>query len=276
MAAADRANGSRRPTARCWRSSRRACAARSRSSPETPGDRPAGAGRRRQRDEGDGVQGAAPRRSRWRARPARRRCREPDATRGGATSGNDPRLVRRLRAGGAARASRSRCWSSTAATAVTWRRRSPWRSSTTTSSRSRRAKKRAPRVAAGGARPEERRAMMPCRLAEAALPVRLDADAGRAGGGRNGAHQPVERRPRATVDQSLLASRSRGWGWARRCSWSSRPSTTARSCRMAYMLLRRGSRCSRGCCCSARWSAVGGAGSTSVRSTFSRQSWCSS
>ena len=62
----------------------------------------------------------------------------PERPRRGRLRERHPRLVRRLRAGRAARRSPSRCWSSTAATAATSPRRWRWRSSTTTSRPSRR------------------------------------------------------------------------------------------------------------------------------------------
>ena len=85
--------------------------------------------------QGDRLQGARSRTSRWRARPAPRRCRRRARRELGGYEARRPRLVRRLRAGRAAARSRSRCWSSTAATAATSRRRWRWRSSTTTSRR---------------------------------------------------------------------------------------------------------------------------------------------
>ena len=210
----------------------------------------------------------------YKARPEGHRGRGQDRHRAGAAAGaaeggyefGDARLVRRLRARGAADASRWPCWSSTAATAATSRRRWPWRSSTTTS-RTRRplnARRRASGCCAVACR--ARRA---ARAAPAAAPARRrrrrPSGAGRAAADRRRRQRggPAVnvikavgwRKLRFRFDwtltisaaavaglglvnlwsavherqSSLFSQQIRGWAWARRCSWASRRSTTATS-----------------------------------------------
>ena len=171
VAAADRRARRVARRARCWRSSRRACAASWRCRPRrwrscarrwsASSTSPRGPRTRR-----------ASRTSRWRARPAPRRCRAGHAER---------RLRGRRRTPGSSasrppggRRSRSRCWSSTAATAATSRRRWRWRSSTTTSRPSRPADATRP---TSGCRAAVRRA-------------RAEAPPGDAAGARRGSRAP--------------------------------------------------------------------------------------
>ena len=101
------------------------------------------------------------------------------------------------------------------------------------------------------------------RLAQAALPLRLDADAVRADGRGAGAGQPVERRPRAAGQPvhaaDLVAGAGRGGVPGRR--GVRLPQHRAARLRRAR---RSASRCWWACSCSARWWAAGGAGSTSA------------
>ena len=194
-------------------------------SPESAGARPAGAGRRRQRIEGDGVQGPVQGhrgggQDRHRAGP--QRARPKGATSSRPTPGSSASRPR----GG--RGSRSPCWSSTAATAATWRRRSPSRSSTTTSRASRRPNAM-PRVGRRSAAGPSKRAQPPARQAppgEAAERAAAEAQPSEAQPSARRTRRrlprrpPNERHPRRRLAEAPLplrldADHRPRWRWSR-------------------------------------------------------------